>query len=87
MSNKYSEDQLIEQTCIDIFKNQLQWEIANVYQGETFGAEGTLGRESEADVLLKSRFLKAIQLLNPDLPQQAYETAFEIINSDDATKG
>ena len=24
MSNKYSEDQLIEQTCIDIFKNQLQ---------------------------------------------------------------
>ena len=62
MTHIYTEDQLIEQTCIDIFKNQLQWEIANVYQGETFGADGTLGRESEADILLKGRFLSAIQL-------------------------
>ena len=57
MGNNYSEDQLIEQTCIDIFKNQLHWEIANVYQGETFGENGTIGRHSEADVLLKNRFL------------------------------
>ena len=87
MVYKYSEDQLIEQTCIDIFKNQLHWEIANVYQGETFGANGTLGRDSEADVLLKSRFIEAIKHLNPGLPIKVYETAFEIINSDDSTKG
>ena len=41
MGNDYSEDQLIEQTCIDILKNQLQWKIANVYQGKTFGENGT----------------------------------------------
>lgn len=87
MAHAYSEDLLIEQTCIDIFSNQLHWEIANVYKGETFGADGTLGRESEADVLLKSRFLNAIQKLNPELPAQAYDLAFEIINSDDSTKG
>jgi type I restriction enzyme R subunit len=87
MVYKYSEDQLIEQTCIDIFKSQLHWEIANVYQGETFGANGTLGRDSEADVLLKSRFIEAIKHLNPGLPFKVYETAFEIINSDDSTKG
>jgi type I restriction enzyme R subunit len=87
MGNNYSEDQLIEQTCIDIFKNQLDWEIANVYQGETFGATGTIGRESESDVLLKSRFYSAIQKMNPDLPQQAYDLAYELINNDDATKG
>jgi type I restriction enzyme R subunit len=86
MTNLYSEDKLIEQTCIDIFKNQLQWEIANVYQGETFGENGTIGRESEADVLLKNRFYKAVQQLNPNLPKQAYDLAYEIINSDDATK-
>ncbi len=86
MANKYSEDKLIEQTCIDIFKNQLQWDIANVYQGETFGDNGTIGRASEADVLLKNRFYQAIQKLNPDLPLQAYDLAYEIINSDDATK-
>lgn len=86
MANDYSEDQLIEQTCIDIFKNQLQWEIANVYQGETFDENGTIGRASEADVLLKNRFYQAIQKLNPNLPVQAYDLAYEIINSDDATK-
>lgn len=86
MAHAYSEDQLIEQTCIDIFKNQLLWEIANVYQGETFGENGTIGRHSEADVLLKNRFLVAIQKLNPNLPVSAYELAYEIINSDDATK-
>jgi type I restriction enzyme R subunit len=87
MGNNYSEDQLIEQTCIDIFKNQLQWEIANVYQGETFGANGTIGRDSEADVILKTRFYKAIQQLNPNLPKQAYDLAYEQINNEDATKG
>lgn len=86
MANNYSEDQLIEQTCIDIFKNQLHWEIANVYQGETFGENDTIGRHSEADVLLKNRFLEAIQKLNPNLPVSAYELAYKIINSDDATK-
>jgi type I restriction enzyme, R subunit len=86
MGNNYSEDQLIEQTCIDIFKNQLNWEIANVYQGETFGENGTIGRHSESDVLLKNRFFEAIKKLNPNLPIQAYESAYEIINNDDATK-
>ena len=86
MAHAYSEDQLIEQTCIDIFKTQLHWEIANVYQGETFGENGTIGRASEADVLLKNRFYQAIQKLNPNLPVQAYDLAYEIINSDDATK-
>lgn len=87
MGNNYSEDQLIEQTCIDIFKNQLHWEIANVFKGETFGANGTIGRESEADIILKNRFYDAVTKLNPNLPKQAYDLAFETINSDDATKG
>lgn len=87
MGNNYSEDQLIEQTCIDIFKNQLNWEIANVFKGETFGKNGTIGRESEADIILKNRFYDAITLFNPNLPKQAYDLAFETINSDDATKG
>lgn len=87
MGNNYSEDQLIEQTCIDIFKNQLHWEIANVFKGETFGVNGTIGRESEADIILKNRFYDAVTLLNPNLPKQAYDLAFEMINSDDSTKG
>jgi len=85
MSKDYSEDQLIEQPCMDIFQ-ELTWETANVYEGETFGADGTLGRDSEADVILRTRFYKAIKNLNPNLPRQAYDLAYESINSNDATK-
>ena len=85
MSKDYSEDQLIEQPCMDIFQ-ELSWETANVYEGETFGKDGTLGRDSEADVILKTRFYKAIQNLNPNLPKQAYDLAYESINSNDITR-
>jgi type I restriction enzyme R subunit len=85
MNKDYSEDQLIEQSCMDIFQ-ELSWETANVYEGETFGEHGTLGRDSEADVILRIRFIEAIKKLNPNLPQQAYDLAYEAINSNDATK-
>ena len=85
MSKDYSEDQLIEQPCMDIFQ-ELSWETANVYEGETFGEHGTLGRDSEADVILRTRFIEAIKNLNPNLPKQAYDLAYESINSNDATK-
>lgn len=86
MSKDYSEDQLIEQPCIDIFQ-ELTWEVANVYEGETFGETGTLGRDSEADVILRTRFYTAIKSLNPNLPKQAYDLAYETINSEEVAKG
>ena len=86
MSQAYSEDQLIEQPCMDIFQ-ELSWEVANVYEGETFGASGTLGRDSEADVILRTRFYAAIKSLNPKLPPKAYDLAYEVMNSEEAAKG
>jgi len=44
MSKKYTEDELIEKTCMDIFSDELNWEVANVYTGETFGKDGRLNR-------------------------------------------
>ena len=85
MSNAYSEDNLIEQTAVAIFKD-LKWETANVYRGETFGAGGTLGRASEADVILRERFFRAVRALNPGLPEAAYQEAFETINTDNTSK-
>ena len=72
MSRTFSEDAIVEQPVMDILSQDLAWEVANVYEGETFGASGTIGRDSQADVLLKHRFLKAIKLLNPNLPEVAY---------------
>lgn len=85
MSYAYSEDSLIEQTAVSIFRD-LEWETANVYKGEAFGKGGTLGRASEADVLLQERFLRAVRTLNPGLPEAAYQAAFEEINTDNPSK-
>ncbi len=86
MAGTYSEDKLIEQTCIDIFKHQLGWDTLNVFQGERFGSNGTLGRLSEADVLLKRDVINALNRLNPQLPAQAYEAAYDILAETFATK-
>lgn len=86
MSHDYSEDKLIEQTCMSLFNEKLQWECANVLKGETFGEGGTLGRYSEADVILKDRFYKAIRSLNPKLPLQAYDAAYEELVADNSAK-
>jgi len=85
MTYDYSEDKLIEQTAIKLFK-ELKWETANVYHGEKFGKEGTLGRNSETDVILASRFFDAIRKFNPSLPEQAYFSAYELITSEISTK-
>ena len=84
MSRDYSEDHLIEQPAMDVFE-ALGWETANVYEGESFGEDGTIGRESDKDSLLRFRFINAIKKLNPNLPRQAYELAYEEINSNDST--
>ena len=86
MSKEYSEDNLIEQPCMDIFQ-ELGWETEDVYEGETFGENGTLGRDSESDVILRTRFNEAIKRLNPDLPHKAYDLAYEVINSNEVAKG
>ena len=81
-----SEDGIVEQPLMDILRQELDWEIADVYEGEKFGPSGTIGRDSQADVLLKHRFLYAVKTLNPNLPDIAYDKAFEQINSNDITK-
>lgn len=86
MSHDYSEDKLIEQTSIEILQKQLGWETVNVKVGEQLGLSGTIGRESEADVVLKRDFLEAVKKLNPGLPDQAYGAAYEIISSDISIK-
>ncbi len=85
MTFEYSEDKLIEQTAIKLFKS-LGWETTNVYHGETFGTGGTLRRNSEADVLLDSRFYEALRKFNPGLPDQAYFNAYELITAESSTK-
>lgn len=75
-SYEYSEDNLIEQTAISLFQDQLNWETMLAYNAETFGESGTLGRANKKDVLLKKHFMEKLKEFNPGLPHKAYEEAF-----------
>lgn len=85
MKSPYSEDRLIEQPSMEILQD-LGWDSSNVYRGETFGKDGTLGRDSIAQVILKYRFFEAIKKLNPGLPEKAYQEAYDLLKQPVATK-
>ena len=86
MSYEYSEDNLIEQTAIDLFYNQLGWDTAIAYNKETFGEEGSLGRGHKRDIILKRNFLNKLKEFNPGLPPQAYTHAYDKLLEYSSTK-
>lgn len=86
MTWEYSEDNLIEQTAMDIFFNQLGWDTAIAYNKETFGEGSTLGRLNKKEVILKRIFFEKLKEFNPGLPQKAYEEAYEKLTEESITK-
>lgn len=86
MTWEYSEDNLIEQTAIDLFFHQLGWDTAIAFNKETFGDGSTLGRLNKKEVILKQYFFEKIQQFNPGLPQKAYTDAYEKLTEVSITK-
>src|SRR6266704_4267597 len=78
--HEYSEDILVEQPTIDLFA-ELGYETANTFH-EKLGKKGTLGRETDNEVVLVRRLRIALQRLNPDLPHEAIELAIEELTRD-----
>ncbi|WP_426429963.1 type I restriction endonuclease subunit R [Winogradskyella sp. HB-48] len=88
MSYEYSEDGLIEEASQEVLE-ELGWTVKYAWTKETFGTDGLLGREDKTEVVLKRYLLQALQKLNPNHPEQAYEQAIELItqNIADQTLG
>jgi len=84
MANLFSEDALIEQPAIRLFKDGLGWQAVNAYD-ETYGENGSLGREHRGEVVLVNRLRPALVKLNPDLPAVALELAITEIIRDRST--
>lgn len=76
----FSEGELVEQPAIELF-GELGWQTANLYH-ETFGLDGSPWRESRRDAILGRRLRSSLEKLNPDLPSDAIERAFEELNRD-----
>lgn len=86
MSREYSEDGLVQKTTIDYFKYNLDWETVYAYNTEVLGENGTLGRKSEKEVVLVRYLKQALKKFNPGLPDEAYESAIEIITENNLSK-
>ena len=76
----YTEDQLVEQPAIGLFA-ALGWQTVSALE-ETFGAGGTLGRETRGEVVLVERLRAALCKLNPALPPEAIGNAVDELTRD-----
>ena len=73
-ANLYTEEHLVQKTTADYLQQHLGWESPYAMR-ERLGADGTLGRTSEREVVL-ARYLRAqLEKLNPGLPDAAYDQA------------
>jgi len=86
MNWEYSEDNLIEQTAIDLFYKKLGWDTAMAYNKETFGEGSTLGRLNKKEVVLKKIFFEKLREFNPGLPEKAYDEAYQKLTEESITK-
>ena len=75
----YTEDNLVQQTTAEYLERRLGWESVYAYNTETFGPDGTLGRAGEETVVLTRYLRRALEKLNPGLPDEAYENAIREI--------
>jgi type I restriction enzyme R subunit len=76
----YSENTLVEQPAIAVFA-ELGWQTVNAFH-ELFGSQGTLGRETSAEVVLVPKLRAALKRLNPGLPPEALRLAVEELTRD-----
>jgi len=80
MEFHFSEDSLIEQPTITLFA-RLGWETLNCFE-ERLSSASPLGRETTAQVLLPNRLLPALRALNPALPEEALQLAYQELERD-----
>ena len=86
----YAEDQLVEQPAIGLFA-ELGWTTVSALE-ETFGATGTLLRETKGEVVSVSRLRAALERLNASrmghraLPPEAITAAVDELTRDRSAK-
>ena len=71
----YSEDNLTQKTMSDYMEHTLGWENVFAFNTETFGVDGTLGRKSDREIVLKRYLRQALVKFNPNFPNVVYDKA------------
>ena len=81
-----SEDRLVQATFAEHLEKTLGWDSVYAWNQETFGSTGTLGRNSERDVVLVRDLRTALVKLNPQLPPPAIEEAITKLTHHDFSR-
>ena len=77
MAERLTEDELVEQPALRLLAD-LGWEVADGFE-ERLGTDGTLGRDSQAEVVLVHRLQEAVARLNPGVPEAALGKAVDAL--------
>ena len=89
MSYEYSEDKVVEDPAEEILLD-LQWQVITAWTEPLSKlpnrSDGLLGRANRSEVILQRYLMNALQVLNPNLPQSAYQSAIEQIQQAEAGK-
>ena len=85
MSSRYSEEEAVQKPAGELL-GRMGWSVYYCFDDEVLGKEGTLGRESYRDVLLKRDLEYALVELNEHLSEdeckQAVKTLEDVFVSD-----
>ncbi len=76
-------EEALENATIALFE-ELGYTTANCFH-ETYGENGTLGRETRTEVVLTLKLRPALEKLNPDLPKEAIALAIKDLTRDRST--
>lgn len=79
MSPSLNETTLVQETTANYLHETLGWDKSIYAMQEVLGSEGTLGRQSEKEVVLTRYLRAALKWLNPGLPNDAYRDALRQI--------
>ncbi len=82
-TKKYSEDSLQEWTAQKL--QEMGWRSLLAFDSETFGEDGTLGRTSTQEVLLRPALRNALKKLNPWITDEQVRVALATLASHSAT--
>lgn len=81
-----SEDRLVQATFAEHLEKALGWENVYAWNQETFGPDGTLGRDDQKEIVLRRDLRAALARLNPQLPSFALDEALATITRHDPAR-
>ncbi len=87
MSYDYTENELVQNAAGDLLRDVLGWDVVFAYNEETLGENGTLGRTSYKEVLLKRYVREALKKFNDWITAEQIDEAIKILESHIASAG